>query len=301
MSTLSPYAQKIADFRQLLSEHNSECESEDRLDIDDIVNRLKKEQGGTTERALRYAKFEHLTAIGVPQILAEAACKEIFRKTDAADKPAKTKVLKADRVAALPFKDLFDLYDPTGETNALVKDRLEKEAKGRKCVVFDPNNNTKILAKESAQRLRELNDGYPEKNSITVGGKLAKVYLVGDNPNAYADENFLYPGEMLRNGVCDHTNRNVSNVPHEARQIVYLAITMTGEITIDDVEAAHRILDTLDCDSPVDKAQSRYQDAALKLQEQREVGDDPKLRIKKNGGSGSPSNNPFNTGQHVRT
>lgn len=294
----SPYARKIAAFRELLEEHNSEVESDDdKLKIDEIVGKLKTEVGGTSERALRNAKFEHLTSIGVPLMLAETACKEIFRRNGESE-TKKTKVLTANRVAGLSFLELFQNYDPTGETNSAVRDRLQNESGGRRCVIFY-YQSTAIHTEESAKALRHLKDGMPEQESIHVDGKRVKLYRVGENPNETVSENFLYPGQMLRDGVCDVTGRRLADIPFEAQQIVYLAITETREISIDDVEAAHRVLDTLSEDA-VDKAQARYGKAALMLQDLKQTGDDPKLILRKGGNSHRP-NDPFNTSRHSRT
>ena len=296
----SSYDHKIAAAQEIVEEHNShidESDSESRLSWDDILIKLKK-MGGTTEETLREMTWEDIQYCGVPRILARRIANQVFRQTDTA--------LTTAKIAAMSFVKLFETYDPTGETNSAVRDRLEKESSGRRCVVFDPSDTTKILVLASAKALRQLKDGLPEQESVHItksaatGKVLARLYRIGENPNELVGENFLYPGHILRDGVCDNTGRNLNDIPVEAQQIVYLAITVTNEVTIDDVEAAHRVLDTLECDDPVDKAQSRYGKATLRLQELKLLGNEPKLLLHKNGNP-NRSNNPFNTGNHVCT
>ena len=294
------YDHKVTAAQAIVEEHNShidEADSESRLSWDDILIKLKK-RGGTTEETLREMTWEDIQDCGVPRILARRIANQVFRQTD--------EELTADKIAAMSFIKLFESYDPTGETNSAVRDRLKAESDGRRCVVFDPSDATKILVLASVKALRQLKDGLPEQESVHItqsgsnGKVLAKLYKIGETPNEFVGENFLYPGKILRDGVCDNTGRNLDAIPVEAQQIVYLAITATNEVTIDDVEAAHRVLDTLECDDPVGKAQSRYGKATLRLQELKLLGNEPKLLLRKNGDP-NRSNNPFNTGSHVRT
>lgn len=81
-------------------------------------------------------------------------------------------------MAAFSFQELFEHYDPTGETNPAVRDRLRKESDGRRCVVFDPSDEFKVHAAQSATALRQLKEGLPEQESLHVGGKLVKVYRI---------------------------------------------------------------------------------------------------------------------------
>jgi len=286
----SSYARKIDEF------HNGECSKEDQLDIEAIIIALKK-IGGTTDRGLRKAKYEHITGIGVPRMLAEVSCEEIFR--DEVKKSKKEKPLTANRVAALSFVELFKRYDPTGETHPAVRDRLLIESNGLRCVVFDPKDQRTVLISESVRILRDIKDGLPDQDIINFNGQPCRVYKIGDRPMIDApEENFLYPGQMLRDGVCTNTNRSVAKIPFEARQIVYLAITNTGELKTNDVEDAHRVLDILE-QNAVSKAQARYSRAAVLLQELKLIGEEPKLRVPKDGRR--KDNNPFNIGKHVST
>lgn len=300
MTTQSAYQRKVATAKAIIDEHNShldEADSESHLSWDKILANLKR-MGGTTEETLREMAWEDLEDAGVPRILARRIANNVFRKNG--DSKDKVKKLTANKVAAMSFTELFENYDPTGERNSAVRDRLQTESGGKRCVVFDPNDETKVLPLDSTKVLRQLRDGLPEQESTHVNGKLVKLYCIGDTPNEFTSENFLFPGQMLRDGVCDNTGRKLSEIPFEAQQIVYLAITITNEVLIDDVEAAHRILDALDCDDPVDKAQIRYTKAALILQDLKRTGGDPKLLIRKGGDHNRP-NDPFNTGRHIRT
>ena len=293
----SPYARKIDEFRQLLAEHNGECPNEDQLDVKAIIIALKK-IGGTTDRGLRKAKYEHLTDIGIPRMLAEVSCEEIFR--DKVKKTRKEKPLTVNRVAALSFVELFKRYDPTGEAHPAVRDRLLAESNGLRCVVFDPKDHRTILVSESVRILRDIKDGLPDQDIINFNGKPCRVYKVGDRPAVEAlEENFLYPGQLLRDNMCTNTNRSVVNIPFEARQIVYLAITNTGELKLNDIEDAHHILDVLECNDAISKVQARYSRAAILLQELKLIGEEPKLRVPK--GGHKKDNNPFNIGKHVST
>jgi hypothetical protein len=295
----SAYTRKLSEAQQVVAEHNSNLgdDSESHISWDNILAKLKR-MGGTTDQNLRQMTWEDLEDCGVPRILARTIVNGIFRKNG--DEASKPRILTANRVAAMSFVELFKNYDPTGETNPAVRDRLATECDGKRCVVFDPRDNTTILADESAKRLREIKDGLGDIDVTQVNGVPCPVYYIGERPDTEPiEENFLYPGEMLRNGICTRTNRDVSGVPVVARQIVYLAITDTNELSINSVEDAQRVLDTLDCDDPVGKAQARYSRAAILLQEKTRAGEEPRLRVPK--GGRTKANNPFTVGKHYQS
>ncbi len=192
----------------------------------------------------------------------------------------------------------FEHYDPVGERNSLVNERLQKESDGKACVVFDGD---KVDAALSADTLRELKQGLPERSTIIVNGKVSRLYCVGDTPNQYWDENPLYPGEPLRAGeTCPHTHFSWAGVRFCVRQLLYLALTETKEIHIDDTEGAHRIVDLLRDDGHVNKLTMRFPEASARLHDQSNTGNAPTLKLAKNGEPKSNRpNDPFY--KHVRT
>lgn len=290
---MSVYDQKLSQASVLLSEHNSRVPNpEQKLDWEAIKTKIVA-LGGTNDDTLREMSWEDLQECGIPKLLARQIANQVFRKSaDTSERPIS--VVKA---STLSFLELFTNYDPTGERNPAVTERLKNESGGKRCVVF--NQDGTVNAEESVKMLRDLRD-FPEKESVSVGGKLLQVLKVGESLNQYFDENPLFPGQKLRNGICDISGRSWAKVPHEARQILFLAVTGTEEIEVGNAEDAHRILDIVECDDPVGKVQARYQQAALSLQKLNELQRAPTLKIARKSSSSKGPNDPFFS-QHKRT
>lgn len=306
--SVSAYDRKVDLAKSIIDEHNAQLRASGPptetssgpvpalLSWDEIFAKLRQ-LGGTTDDALKNVTWEDLQECGVPRILARRLTNDVFRKTEKADKPF---ALKQSQVSAMSFEELFANYDPLAERNATVTARLMAEAGNRRCVVF--NHNGTVNAEESARILRELKSGLAERESTFIRylNKPVKIYRIGETNREVFWENPLYPGEALREETCDHTGASWAKIPLEARQIIYLAVK-TGELKINDVEDAHRVISMLDCDSPLDKVQARYHKAAIALQDLQAVGNAPLMRIKRqNGKEGKegkegkgPSDDPF--------
>lgn len=284
----TPTYQSLLDAaKAIVGEHNAQNPTP-LLDWTKTETRIKS-QGGTTIEALRQATWEDLQDCGIPRILARRIT-AVFRDTSATD-TATTKVLKPSQVAAMTFAELFSHYDPTSERYPVVAARLKEEAAGRKCVVFNADNTVNV--EQSTRLLRELKDGFPETEKTTVGGRVYRVWRVGETPNLYFNENPLYPGQPLRSGeVCDKTNRSWVGIDPAIRQLVYLAVKNTREIAINSVDDAHRVLDMLSQPDAADKLAARYSTAALLLQDLTARQQAPSLLIPRNGSSQKP-NDPF--------
>lgn len=294
---VSVYEQKLKDAESVISDHNQHLAEGEKLQWSSILGKIKS-YGGTSVETLREMTWEDLQDCGIPRVLARRIANQIFRKReDAAPKP-----LKPGKVLGLTFEQLFEQYDPFGERNPAVTERLEKESKGARCVVF--NRDGSVNAVESAQLLRDLKDDCPERETVSTNEGMLRVYRVGEGPNRFRDENPLYPGESLRRGVCEHTNRSWDSVPLTVRQIVYLAVSQTEELVISDIEDAHRVLDVLSGEDVVAKVEARYPQAALKLRDLEDVGQSPTLKIRRGQKRRTrpSSNDPFYGGKgHIRT
>lgn len=304
---MSAYQQKLDRAREIVESYNSSLPTgSETLNWSGVETDLKK-VGGTTDEALREMAWEDLEAFGVPKLLSRQIVNQVFRKTE--EQP-KSKYLTASRVTMLTLRECFELYDISGDQNTAVTERLQKESNGKRCVVLEPDGSVNIDL--SAKTLRELKDGFEERDVLTDDtGRALRIVRVGERPNVYFDENPLDPGRPLRGGVCDKSGRSWDNIPTNLRQLLYIALTHTKELVINSVDDIHTVLDRIAekhrCqtgnhgDEAVQYVQRRYPRATLRFAELRETEQLPMLKIKggKNGSSGKP-NDPFYS-PHVRT
>lgn len=270
---MSEYTNKLTRAQEIIEEHNTHL-NDNKLDWTNIQSKIK-EFGGTSSEALSEMTWEDLQDCGIPRVLARRIANQVFRQSG----------IKQDDIEAMTFTELFRNYDPTGERNPSITERLLKESNGKKCVVF--LSSGKIDEVASTSLLKELKQGFPERQHIGT----SLTYKIGENPNTFFDENFLFPGNPLRNGVCDITNRNVSQIPLEVRQIVYLAITRTNELRCENANDAHMILDMLECEDPLDKVQARFTEAAIALDKMKKLGQMPSLKLERK--ENTTKNDPF--------
>lgn len=157
-------------------------------------------------------------------------------------KEASPPALPSD-VADWTIVQLLERYD-AGESDNRVGRELDKRGKGKRFIVFKTDRSVDVKASEFLYK--ELRKGFDERQWYEVDGVLAKTYKVGHEPEDLFDENPLFPGQVLRlDGSCQKTNRKWAGVPLFARQVLYLAITDSKELTIDKLSDAHDVHDRL--------------------------------------------------------
>lgn len=283
------YAQKLETAREIVEEHNSHlpADSTAKLDWPAIVSKLQA-MGATTEETLKELTWEDLEDAGIPRVLARRIANQVFRQRQ----PRLTEA----RISSMSFVELFEAYDVRGVRNPGVERRLRDLAGTALCVVVDPDTG-KVEPELSARLLEDARLGYPLESCVLSNEcKLYSVLRVGDRPDLYVDEDFLYPGTPLHRGASLPLRRDVSQIDRWHREVVYLALTRTHELRLHD---PHSFLDWLES---ADRAalQKRFPQAVLLHAKLAAEGNLPRLRVQLNSTSAKP-NDPFNIGSHVRT
>lgn len=279
------YQQKLDEARALINQFNSQIPDQSKINSDQFFAKLAA-AGGSSEGAIAQCAWEDLQEFGLPKLLARQVA-SVFR---AKGKEEGTPVLKKSKVESMSVQELLTHYDPRTPAS-LVTERLNAILPGKRFVVFA---GTGVDSAASAKLAAELLDGYPEREFYVVDDVPYKTYRVGERPDQSFDENPLYPGRILRpDGDCDQTNRSWSGVPLEIRQILFLAVSRTGEVKINSINDAHNIFDLAVDGDALKTVRRRFVKSAALLGELAVQGKAPNLKVFKK--PVEKSNNPFGT------
>ena len=115
------------------------------------------------------------------------------------------------------------------------------------------------------------------------------------------DEHPLIKGRPLRSDGTDELGLNWGAIPLATRQLLYIAVTMSGELIAQKPDDVHDVYARAVAASAPDAAQVlnlRYQQAALKFAELQRAGQLPTLKVVRNATTpgGGRGNDPFYTG-----
>lgn len=288
MSTEDKLASAIA----LIEQYNSQVEKEDRINQEEFTRRLKK-LGGTTEELLSELRWEDIEKCGVPVLLARKIANNIFRTVSKA--PEDPKYVSEKAAQRMPPLFLIQSYNAQDPNNSVAK-RLRELGRGYKFIVFKGESND-VNVDVSIRLLGEIMKGYPGRETVDVDGRPTRVFSVGESRGETVDENPLYPGRALRpDGTCDQINRSWDGVSLIVRQLLYLAVSQTGEIKL-SYDKAHEMRDLAENEDAESRFRTRYPKASTLLDELDDASNTPKLRVKI--GGTVKKNDPF-FGRHIQ-
>lgn len=280
--------EKFLSVRALISEHNTAIGGEGKpgfIDVEKFSVNVKM-AGGTTEDRLKRMSYEDILKClpefegGIKPIALAKDVASIFRGKE----ESKSRPVTNRRASLMTPEELIKAFDPEDPDSSIGK-RLRILSKGERFIVFASGRI--IDVDTTLKLLDEVKQGFPGREQMKVDGDIKPVYKIGELPDAYADENPLYPGRPLRpDGTCDQTGRSWEGIPLEIRQLVRVAIDV-GALKV-DIETAHNVIDLALRDDAASQLRIRYQKAAIKFGELHKLGNLPKLRVPMRGrGSGS--------------
>jgi hypothetical protein len=297
--------QKFEAASAIVSEHNKalpESLKDKALNWEEIYQKII-EAGGTSEENLNSLTWEDLQECGLPKLLARRIAKEVFRErshpTPVSYLP---KMVTQMQAASMSIEDLLKNFDPEGIKNSAVTNRLMELSKGLPFIVYDTLG--RVVPTISIRLLKEIRGGTPPREYFTYEGKPVKVWEANKKPQGFFDENPLYPKHALREDqTCTLTERSWEKVPLQVRQILYLALTQTKELRINDKTDIHDTLDRIE-GKTLEEVISRYPKASMVLEEMSRLGQTLPLKVLKPSGiivdPSQLKNNPFYEDRHRR-
>jgi len=278
------YDTKIQSAQTIIDEHNSNVEDSDQINFETFMDKLRK-AGGTSGDALKACSWEDIQDCGIPRLIARRLT-YIFRQSDGeSGKSGYISTKKAEMLTPLELLERYNSRDPKSS----VAKRLTELSDGKSFIVFSEGN--KIDMKKSKELLEDLQEGLPETKTTFVNSIPTPVYKVGEKPDNYLDENPIYPSRILRSGqTCDQTGRSWGGVPVQVRQLLWLAVDKTKELTINSLDDAHTAMDKAVSKEAMTLIRQRYPKASLKYDELSKTSGLPslKLLVNKQGSSNDP-------------
>jgi len=274
------YDNKIQTARNLIKSHNENVSEKFQVDIEDFIENLQQ-MGGTSEETLSACTWEDLQDCGLPKILSRRIA-NIFRKKNGIGSNKSSYVSK-QKAESMGLEELIERYNPKDPYNA-VGQRLKLISEGKKFLVFDDDGTLNV--EESKKRLDDIIDGHEEIESIFIDDKPVTLYAVGERLDlvTYIDPIFKKP---LRKGeLCSITKRSWSNIEKDIKQLIYLAVHCTGELSVrvdqcgsysNDIFSAHEIIDMAEDENAFRKISVRCPEAALYFKKKKKIGDLPNL------------------------
>jgi hypothetical protein len=276
------YQTKLDAALALIREHNSVVgDAPGQVDEEKFVKALKA-YGAVSEEDLSGLSWEKITDILVPvtkdcQVRPEGLARKISKiwrdKEDSKPENAGATYVSEKKASRMTPRELVAAFDPE-EPDSPVGKRLSSLSKGHAFLVYQQGRVVDVDA--SYTLLMEVKQGYPPRT--TYQGK--RVHNIGDLPEAYAEENPLYPGRPLRpDGSCDQLNRSWAGITVEVRQFVRVMLDC-GEYRVTCREDGHYILDLITGSSdPMRTLRERYQEAAVRFDDRRKRNDLPNLLV----------------------
>lgn len=277
------------------------------IDVEKFTNLLKA-YGAVTEDDLKKLSWENILDIlnpafdpkpeVLPKLLAEKLA-NIFRdKTGEYVSEDKKRPVSSKKAERMTPRELVECFDPE-ESDSPIGMRLKSISRGEPFIVFAQG---RLLDIESTFKLlMEVKQGYSGVVTTNVNGNIKPVYKLGQLPDAYAEENPLYPGRPLRpDGTCDQTGRSWAGVDLKIRQFIRLAIEQ--KVIPQTIDGAHNTLDLALQPDALIKLRQRYAAISVKFDELEQLGQLPRLQIslltQKEAQKGVPAR-PFDDGKRV--
>ena len=278
------YDTKIKSAQDIITEHNSNVEDSEQIDFDKFMDKLRK-AGGTSGDALKACSWEDIQDCGVPRLIARRIA-HIFRQSNGDS--GKSGYISFKKAETLTAVELLERYNPREPKSSVAK-RLKELSDGKAFIVFEGST---IDFETSKRLLEDLQEGLPSVATTFVKGIPTPVYRVGERPDNYRDENPIYPGHLLRSGqTCGQTGRSWDEVSIEVRQLLWLAVAQTGELSINSLDDANDAMDKAVRDNASSFIRQRYPKASLKYDELSKTNGLPSLKLLVN--KQRSSNDPF--------
>lgn len=186
---------------------------------------------------------------------------------------------------------LIEDYIPENPSHP-ISIELKKRFGDKSIIAFKPESKL-IDIEATANYISDLEQGFPEEETVTIDGVLVRLYAIGKVPNQLIDEDPLFRGSPLKRGRSIVNRVNWLKVSQDARQFVRIAVEM-GEIDTDDKRDIRDVIK--EAEKGIKSLKETYPEVDLEYREREERDELPKLKMTLEDANGSRKQNPFGIG-----
>jgi len=185
--------------------------------------------------------------------------------------------------------ELLEHYHPE-LPNHPITNALRKRFGNQKVIVFKPDSKI-IDIEATANYIADLEQGFPEQDTVESDGALVRVYEVGKVPDQMVEEDPLFEGKPLKRGRSIVNRVNWSEVPLGVRQFCRIMVDR-GDYDINDRFQIQELMKTVK--EGITALKNLSPEADLEYRELSKKGDLPKLVLQMDSVN-ERKQNPFDT------
>ena len=191
----------------------------------------------------------------------------------------------------IPTDQLLEDYDPK-QSDSPITIVLKKRFGNKAVIVFKPET-TEVDIEATANYIADLEQGFPEEDTVKSQGELVRLNKVGKVPDQIIDEDPLFPNTPLKRGRSIVNRANWANISIECRQFARIAVE-TGEIDPDDKRDVKDVMKLVNCEAELDMLKEEYPEASVLYREQKKLNSLPNLVMTMEQANAAKAQNPFN-------
>lgn len=178
------------------------------------------------------------------------------------------------RLEDVDASELLEHYHPDQPTHPITV-AMKKRYGDKPIIVFKPDSKV-VDIEHTANYIADLEQGYPEQETVEVEGILVRIYPVGKIPNQMVEEDPLFEGKPLKRGRSTVNRVNWSEIGHPVRQFCRIIVEM-GDIDINDRFQVNELLKLAKAGIP--ELRKIYPEADLEARERALKEELPKLLL----------------------
>ena len=294
---MSTYNSRVEAALAALATFNSKVPADKRIDPDGFKNSLTVELGAVDEATIALVSVEDLLGLKIPSAIARQMV-QIFRSAGSPSaEVGPVRRITASNAPSASVQDLVFAYDPFQPTSPAAEE-IRKRTNNARCLVFNVDGQT-INREATIREVTALINNDPEREIVVIDNVPMKLYRVGERPPKTIDEHPLYKGTPLRSDGTDQLGLNWTKIPLEVRQLLLIAVSLTGELSVNTNDEVHDVYTRASAADATQTLRARYLQAALKFKELEQAGNLPTLKVIRgsSGNAGKP-NDPFHGSPH---
>jgi hypothetical protein len=216
------------------------------------------------------------------------------QKTDSIDPELvalKTKYGIRMKIEDVEPSELLEHYHPE-QPNHPITTAMRKKFGDKKVIVFKPDSKV-VDIEATSNYIADLEQGFPEQETIESDGVLVRIYSIGQVPNQMVEEDPLFEGKPLKRGRSIVNRVNWTDIGMPVRQFCRIVVNR-GDIDVNDRLQVQELVKMAQhpCIHPGMELKKFYPEADLEYRELKLKNELPKLTLTMEETNGKKQN-PF--------